>query len=199
MFIQVIEGRAKDPAGLKKQFEKWGEELQPGAEGFLGSTAGVSDDGTFITIARFENEDAARRNSDRAEQGEWWSETAGYLEGEPTFRNYTNSQTWMQGGSNDAGFVQVMQGRVKDIALARQMDESMESEMPNMRPDLIGGVAGYTDDGEYTSVAYFTSEAEARKGEQQEMPAEAAESMKQWMENMEGETRYIDLKDPWYR
>ncbi len=68
MFVQVIQGRAKDPAGLRKQFQAWDNELRPRATGFLGSTAGVSDDGEFIALARFESEEAARANSDSPEQ-----------------------------------------------------------------------------------------------------------------------------------
>ena len=35
---------------------------------------GMCDDGTFVALARFESAEAARRNSDRPEQGEWWAE-----------------------------------------------------------------------------------------------------------------------------
>jgi hypothetical protein len=34
-----------------------------------------------------------------------------------------------------------------------------------MRPDVIGGYTGYSDDGDYTEVVYFTSEADARANE----------------------------------
>ncbi|MGE5763508.1 MAG: hypothetical protein ACM3ZF_06425, partial [Mycobacterium leprae] len=61
---------------MRAAFERWVEELAPGAAGWLGSTAGVTDDGRFIGLARFESEQAARRNSDRPEQGRWWAETS---------------------------------------------------------------------------------------------------------------------------
>jgi hypothetical protein len=36
----------------------------------------LTDDGRFIALARFESEEAARRNSDRPEQDRWWTEIA---------------------------------------------------------------------------------------------------------------------------
>ncbi len=198
MFVQVIQGRAKDAAGLKKQTDRWHEELGQGAEGFLGATSGVTEDGEFFTAARFESEEAARRNSDRPEQGKWWEETSQYLDGEATFTDYPNAQTWLGGGSDDAGFVQAMQGRYTDVKKAIELGQKMpEDRMRQHRPDIIGGVECWLDDGTYTSINYFTSEREAREGEKKEMPAEMQEGMQEWMSLMEGEVKFIDLKDPW--
>lgn len=52
MFVQVIQGRATDPQGLRSRWEAWDRELKPGSVGFLGSTAGIAEDGTFIMAAR---------------------------------------------------------------------------------------------------------------------------------------------------
>jgi hypothetical protein len=65
MFVQVIRGQVSDP-----------EQLTAGAPGWLGSTAGVTEDGRFVALARFESQEAARRNRDRPEQGQWWMETS---------------------------------------------------------------------------------------------------------------------------
>jgi hypothetical protein len=77
MFVQVIQGQVSDTAKMRAQLDKWVAEFAPGAEGWLGSTSGVTDDGTFVSLARFESPEAARQNSERPEQGEWWDETAG--------------------------------------------------------------------------------------------------------------------------
>ena len=71
MFVQVIQGPVSDATAARAQFEKWMTELAPGAIGWLGSTAGVTDDGTLVALARFESEEAARQNSDRPEQTEF--------------------------------------------------------------------------------------------------------------------------------
>jgi hypothetical protein len=48
MFVQVIKGRVADPARVKAALDRWAEELAPGAEGWLGTTAGVTEDGRFV-------------------------------------------------------------------------------------------------------------------------------------------------------
>src|SRR5680860_374072 len=75
MFVQVFEGRVADRDGLHRQMDRWMSELRPGATGFLGSTVGVTGDGYGIAFARFESAAAAKANSERSEQGRWWSET----------------------------------------------------------------------------------------------------------------------------
>lgn len=79
----------------------------------------MTDDGNLIVVARFESEEAAQRNSDRPEQSAWWAETEKTLQN-VNFQNSEKVVTMRGGGSNDAGFVQVMKGRVLDAA---KMDE----------------------------------------------------------------------------
>lgn len=197
MFVQFIEARCTDPAGVRKQWDRWQQELRPSSIGYLGGTAGVAEDGTFFAAARFESEEAARKNSDRPEQGEWWSETEQYLE-DVKFRDCTDIQEWAAGGSDDAGFVQVMQGRVTDRERAKAMDDTFSKHMPKLRPDIIGGYQAWEADGSsFTSVNYFTSEAEAREGEKKEMPAELQEASSEWQTLMQ-DVRFIDIKEPWY-
>jgi hypothetical protein len=76
VFIQVIQGQATNPDALRAELDRWKVELQPGADGWLGSTSGVTDDGRFIAVVRFASEELARRNSDRPEQDAWWSQAS---------------------------------------------------------------------------------------------------------------------------
>jgi hypothetical protein len=193
MFVQVIKGRTKDPAGLRRQLEQWRSDLKPGAVGFEGSTVGIADDGTFIALARFADAESAQRNSDRPEQGAWWEETSKYLDGEPTFRESTDTSTLFDGGSNDARFVQVMEGTVPDRAKAEAMETpEMLDQLRAARPDLIGGLRVWFDDGAYLEVGYFTSEEDARKGEQtSEFEASQEDYTSMW-----GQPTYLDLRDP---
>ena len=71
-------------------------------------------------MARFESEEAATANSQRPEQDAWWSETAKLLDGEATFRNSTDVIVDVQGDPDQAGFVQVMQGRAATPSVPRR-------------------------------------------------------------------------------
>ena len=197
MFVQIIEGRAKDREALAKRGESWEREVGPGAVGFLGVTAGVTEDGRAITIARFESEEAARANSERPEQSAWFAETAKLYDGEPTFTESSDVTLWMGGGSNDAGFVQVMKSTGVDRATVEKMDAIFEPHT-GLRPDLLGGIRVWTGKDSCVDAAYFTSEAEAREGEKAEMPAELQEAMA-GMEQGMGEVEYFDLTEPHLR
>src|SRR5829696_9998205 len=106
MFVQVIQGRTSDAEQLRAALDGWVRELAPGALGWLGSTGGVTQDGRFIALARFESEEAARRNSDRPEQDRWWSETARLFSSEPTFKDSSDVIPDVVGDPDAAGFVQ---------------------------------------------------------------------------------------------
>lgn len=197
MYIQVITGKVVDPEGLERQMDRWDRELRPGADGFLGATSGTTDDGRFIALARFESEDAAQRNSGRSEQGEWWAETEKTVS-DVEFRNSVEVVTMGGGGSNDAGFVQVMRGRIIDAGKMQELRAKMaefESVMAGFRPDVLGDVTIVHDDGTYTDVIYFTSESEARANEAKEMPVEAQAMFAEWSAAASVD-EYLDLKKP---
>jgi hypothetical protein len=196
----VITAKVVDAEGLRRQVDKWEADIRPGATGFLGSTAGITDDGRFIVLARFESEEVAQRNSQRAEQGEWWAETEKAL-ADVEFKNSVEVTTMGRGGSDDAGFVQVMRGRISD---KEKMDElrsrmmEMEDAMASHRPDVLGDVVAIHDDDSYTDAVYFTSEAEARAGEGKPPPPEAQALFEEFMSAFVVDD-YLDLKDPWLR
>ena len=193
MFVQVIEAKAKDPDALRDQMQAWARDVKPGAVGFLGSTAGVTEDGIFIAMARFESEDAARQNSDRPEQSQWWEQTAQHLE-DPTFYDCKDVDTWLDGGSDDAGFVQVIQAYANDKDKLREMGRQMDSEdMRQARPDVIGGVVAWGPDDGFSQFVYFSSEEEARKNEKSESESSGEDPFA----GLVRDQRYLDLKEPW--
>ena len=199
MFIQVITGTTTDPEGLRRQGERWDEELRPGAAGWLGSTGGVTEDGRFVIAVRFESEDAARRNSGREEQGAWWADTQKYLE---NVAFHDSAEINVMGEPSDkAGFVQVMRGRVTDKGKWAEIMGRMaefEGAMRDLRPDVIGDVTVVHSDGSFTDVIYFTSEADARQGEAKPMPAELQALFEEFMAAGSVDD-YLDLKEPWLR
>jgi hypothetical protein len=196
MFVQVWEGRVTDRDGLRRQTDSWERDLRSGATGFLGSTVGVTDDGYGIAFARFESAAAAKANSDRPEQGRWWAETEKCFGGAVTFTDSEDVETFLGGGSNDAGFVQVMKGGGIDRDRLHAMDESFVKHAPSFRPEIIGALRVWTGPDTYIEAAYFTSEAEARVGEKKEPPPELAAEMGEF-EAMTENVEFLDLRDPW--
>jgi len=198
VFVQVFQGSVGDAAGVERALDDWVERLAPGAAGWLGSTAGVTDDGMFVGVARFASAEAARRNSDRPEQGEWWAATSKFFSGEVVFHDCSEVETARAGGSDEAGFVQVIQGRTTDVARLRELSAQFGMRLPSLRPDLLGFLVGIHDagGGMFTEVAYFTSEDGARHGERQEPPEEARELLEEEMSLMQDVT-YFDLRRPW--
>lgn len=195
MFIQVIQGKVSDEARLRSCMDRWMQDLQPGAVGYLGTTAGMSDDGTFVALARFESAEAARRNSERPEQGAWWADTERCFEGEVTFMDCPNASQWLQGGSDQAGFVQIMEGHTSDGNRMRQLITEAGERIHDLRPEIIGGTfATYGDDG-YVEAVYFTSEAEARDHEQMQIPDDLRAIFEE-ERSLAGEVSYFDLHQP---
>jgi hypothetical protein len=196
VYVQIIEGRAADTAGMQRLMERWMSELRPGATGFVGTTAGVAADGTAIAVVRFESADAARANSDRPEQGAWWAEMEQCYDGAVEFTESDDTETFLGGGSNDAGFVQIMKSRDIDRSAVARLDAAFERHAASWRPDLIGGLRVWTGSDAAYDVSYFTSEAEARDGESKPPPDELAGLFAEF-EALMANTEFIDLTEPW--
>ena len=197
MFVQVIQGQVTDAGKVRAALDRWAAEVAPGAIGWLGSTAGVTGDGRFIALARFESEEAARRNSDRPEQDRWWAETARLFSGEATFKDSSDVTVDLVGEPDEAGFVQVMRGRGTDADRARELMSDDSSAWADFRPEILGSVAVGHGGGAYTMAVYFTSEAEAREGERREPPPELRAQMEEMAALSLGEPEFFDLQEPW--
>jgi hypothetical protein len=197
MFIQVIQGRTSDAEQLRAAIDGWVRELAPGAPGWLGSTSGVTQDGRFIALVRFESEEAASRNSDRPEQDRWWSNTAKLFDGAVTFRDSSDVTLDLPGDPDRAGFVQIMQGHGTDPDRVRELMSQDADKWAEFRPDVLGTVAVGFEGGAYTMAIYFTSEADAREGERKELPAELAAQMEEMNRLSVGEPEFFDLTQPW--
>ncbi|MCA1694581.1 MAG: hypothetical protein LC749_07530, partial [Actinobacteria bacterium] len=122
MFVQVISGQVADGAALHRQFERWATDVRPEAEGFLGSTAGITTEALFVAVFRFESEQAARANSERPEQRAWWDDTERCFDGPVAFRESDDFDLLGEGGSNEAGFVQVIEGQTNNRARFMELE-----------------------------------------------------------------------------
>ena len=190
MFIQVMQARCSRP----DEARSFGENYDSAdATGFLGGTFGVTDDGEFLGVVRFESRDAAMANSARPETDAWAQEFSALMDGPVSFADYDDVSEFLEGGSDSAGFVQVIRGSTSDVAAAKALMADT-GQLKEMRPEIIGGTFAVDADGGFTQTVYFTDEASARSGEQQEPPAEVRETIEQLMAG----ASYYDLRSPWF-
>ncbi|HET6562866.1 MAG TPA: hypothetical protein VFG72_13405 [Marmoricola sp.] len=194
MFIQIIQGRCTREEELRAHLERWREEHGPQAEGWLGGTYGFTDDHEFLGIVRFESREAAMANSGRDDQTAWAREMMSLMDGPVEFHDCDDVTLMMDGGSDDAGFVQVIRGRVDDVERAKAMMSQDATSLHELRPDILGASLAVEDDGSFTETVFFTDEASARTGEQQEPPAEIREGL----ETMMAGATFYDLHRPWF-
>jgi len=197
MFVQVIQGQVTDTEQAHTAFDRWMEERAPDVTGWLGTTAGVTDDGRFIALARFEDAEAARRNSDSPGQDKWWHEFSSLLSGDATFHDTEDVVLDIHGNPDSAHFVQVMQGHGSNPERARELMERDSDKWAAFRPEVLGNEVAMYDDGDYTMAIYFTNEAEARTGEQKEVPPELQAQMDEMNSLAAGPPTFWDLKQPW--
>jgi len=194
VFIQYIQGKCQRPADLRRLMERWQDELSPTATGWLGGTYGFANNtDTFCAVVRFESREKAMENSSRREQDQWFNEMQKCFIGPLEFANCDEVALMLDGGSDSAGFVQVMRGRVLDGERLRRLVQH-DDQLREMRPEIIGGTFAVADDGTFVNTVAFTDEEAARHGEQQEMPEDVADDMAAAVTDI----TYLDLHDPWF-
>jgi len=82
-----------------------------------------------------------------------------------------------------------------DRAELERLDKVFE-KFVGERPDILGGLRVWTGADSCVDVMYFTSEADARKGEQADMPDELKQAMADFGEM---DVEFLDLVDPQLR
>jgi hypothetical protein len=193
MFIQIIQGRCTRQDECRELGDRWQRDIAPGAEGWLGGTYGFTDDDQFLAVVRFESRAAADANAARPEQGAWWAEMEQLFDGPVEFHDCEDVTLMMDGGSDDAGFVQVIRGKVDDAASLKAMMADTR-DLHEMRPDILGGTLAIEADGSFVETIAFSDEESARRGEQVEMP----EQVRRTLESAMHDVSYTDLHHPWF-
>jgi len=196
MFIQIIQGRATNPPGIRRDLGRWQRQLAADADGWLGSTTGITEDGWSITVVRFASEAHARRNRDRPEQREWWRDASQHL-ARVISHDAPKVHLHWDGGSDQAGFVQVIQGHTDDIERMASLSRDRDDLLAREAPHLLGmTVAEHADrPGDYTQIVYFASEQDARRSALEPSAAADEPLLEPWPSLMTN-ARYFDLRDP---
>ena len=193
MFIQIIQGTSTRHDEIRALAERWRDELGPTAPGWLGGTFGFTDDNMFLGIVRFESREAAMANSDRPEQAAWAEEMNALMDGQPEYHDSDDVVLLMDGGSDTAGFVQVIRGKVTDVERLKALFADTD-ELHRIRPEILGGTLMIEADGSFTETVAFADEESARAGERKELPPEFSEAMQSLMQDV----TFLDLHRPFF-
>jgi hypothetical protein len=188
-----MQGKCSRPDELRALADTWRDEGSTGAVGWLGGTYGITDDGEFIGVIRFASRDEAMANSERPETGAFAEKMAALMDGPVEFHDCDDVTTWLDGGSDDAGFVQVIRGHTGDPGRIKALLDNTD-DLREMRPEIIGGTLAIESDGTFFETIAFTDEESARKGEQLEPPAEVRAEL----ESMMAGATFYDLHEPWF-
>lgn len=192
MFIQIFQGRCTQPDRARELSRRWLDEVSSGADGWLGMTYGITDDDMYIAVVRFESPEAAAENSARPEQSQWWAEMEQCFDGPVEFHDCKDVSLMLDGGSDEAGFVQIIQGRVSDPERFKETMGSDLDQVQQMRPEILGATLAFEPDGTFTQTVAFTDEVSARRGEEIPMPQQ---SQAHWDELVQ-DVHYLDLHQP---
>jgi hypothetical protein len=193
MFIQIIQARCTRQDELHALMDEWRRDLSPGATGWLGGTYGFTDDDQFVGVVRFDSRESAMANSNRPEQGAMAERMAALMDGPMEFHDCDDVTLLLDGGSDEAGFVQVIRGKVDDPERLKAMLADTDT-IHEMRPDIMGATLAIEEDGTFTECVAFTSETAARSGEQVEPP----EDMRRELEYAMKDATFYDLHHPWF-
>ncbi|KRF34153.1 hypothetical protein [Nocardioides sp. Soil805] len=193
MFIQVIQGSCTRQDEVHEMLDEWRRDLSPGATGWLGGTYGFTDDDQLLAVVRFESRDAAMANSTRPEQGAWAERFTSLMDGPLEFHDCDDVTLMLDGGSDRAGFVQVVRGRVDDPSRLKAMLADTTT-LHEMRPEIIGGTLAIEPDGTFIETIAFTTEEAARQGERIEPPADVRRELEYAMRD----ATFYDLHHPWF-
>ena len=195
MFIQMVQGRCSRQDEMRGLVEDWCGSMaaQPG---WLGGTYGFTDDDRFIGIVRFDSHNACMDAAKMPDAATYWAAADALCDRGCEVHESEDVSIMLEGGSDRAGFVQVMRGRVGDADKFRHFmtDAEVTSMLHDTRPEIIGATLAIEQDGSFIETVAFTSEDAARKGEQTEMPAEMQSDFESAMTDVE----YLDLHHPWF-
>lgn len=194
MFIQMVQGRCSREDEMRGLVDGWCSAMadQPG---WLGGTYGFTDDQRFVGVVRFDSKTACEECAAAPDAGLWWASAEALFDEPCEIHQSEDVSMMLDGGSDSAGFVQVMYGKVGDADALRHLNsDEMTSMLHEARPEIIGSTLALEPDGTFIETVAFSDEASARRGEQQDMPEDVRDELMSAM----ADVSYLDLHRPWF-
>jgi hypothetical protein len=191
----MVEGRSSRQDEMRGLVDDWCGSMAD-RPGWLGGTYGFTDDNRFVGVVRFDSRAACQEAAGGQEAAMWWAGAEALFDEHCRIHESEDVTMMLDGGSDDAGFVQVMCGRIGDADKLRHLttDTQMTSMLHVARPEIIGATMAIERDGTFVETIAFTDEDSARKGEQQDMPQDVRDQLMAAMADVE----YLDLHQPWF-
>lgn len=194
MFIQMVQGRCSREDEMRALVDDWSATMAD-RPGWLGGTYGFTDDGRFLGVVRFESSQSCRESASEPGADLWWAAAESLCDGPCEVHESEDVTMMLEGGSDDAGFVQIMTGRVGDADRLRHLvSDEMSSMLHQARPEILGATMAIEAGGHFVETIAFTDEESARRGEQLDMPADVREELTSAM----ADVAYADLHHPWF-
>ncbi|MDP8931564.1 MAG: hypothetical protein M3O70_24100 [Actinomycetota bacterium] len=185
MIVEVTFGQATESQALRRAWEDHVRTLRD-AGTWLGGVAGTTDDGRFVAVVRT----SASPTVTAAES------LAPDLAAPPEVLRSDHLIVAYEDRPWDARFVQVMSARVLSRARYQEVEARIGQAFLDNRPDVLASYRTWPRDDLVIAVDHFSSEEEARAGEQRELPPNLREGFQEWLALLE-ETFWFDLTDPW--
>lgn len=193
MYIQMAQGKCDRQDEMRQLIDDWSTEMA-GREGWLGGTYGFTDDGRFVGVVRYESAAACERLFADEVSKKGWATAQGLCQNLEMHESGDVTMV-LEGGSDSAGFVQVMRGHIGDPERFRHLaSDEMMTMLHQARPEVIGGTLAVEPDGSFIETISFTDEGSARKGESANMPEEVRADL----EAAYADVEFIDLHTPWF-
>jgi len=193
MYIQMAQGTCDRPEEMRRIVDDWSAQMA-GRDGWLGGTYGFTDDGRFVGVVRYDSDEACKRLFDEEVSQTAWA-AAQKLCDDIEMHESGDVTMMLEGGSDSAGFVQVMRGHIGDQERFRHLaSDEMTSMLHEARPEIIGATLMVEPDGSFVETISFTDEEAARRGESLEMPDSVRTELAEAMADVE----YLDLHQPWF-
>lgn len=146
----------------------------------------------MVAVARFVSQGHARVTGSLPDQQAWCAEVSKAFDDGIVVRGCPVVDVLLDGGSDEAGFVQVVQGRAVDRHDMRHRLHDFAVEVRQLRTDVIGATVAWDGDRRFTQTTYFTSEPDARRGE---MIFQRSPLFGRFMSMTDGELDFYDLED----
>lgn len=195
IFVRIAHGRPTDRDAVGDTYLRWFDDIAPEAEGWLAATAGISDDGEFVSIMRFVSGEAARR--DLADEERWWKQVSEYLSDAQVLESAEVATFGEERPeAEEVGFVQVVRARAQAVpGVLERVAEHEEHHLREQHLPVLGGLVAHHGDDHFTEVIYYPSIEEAR-GEAGALPEEGISIVERIAGQLTG-ARYLRIRDPW--